>query len=119
MQTGPRSAVDNVSDCSYVSDCRSRGREFDPGRVPYFRGTAKSHTFFEIDHEIISTVILLTSPDSRRVVVSYKPKYVYEVLVNCFVKLAQEKNQVGLIVTDRPDMTRAVDWDVKNQTEAK
>ena len=21
-----------------VSDCRSRGREFDPGPVPYFRG---------------------------------------------------------------------------------
>ena len=30
-----------------------------------------SHTFVEIDHEIISTVILLPSADSRRVV-SYK-----------------------------------------------
>ena len=29
---GPHSAVDNVS------DCRSRGREFDPDPVPYFRG---------------------------------------------------------------------------------
>ena len=26
----------NVREC--VSDCRSRGREFDPGPVPYFRG---------------------------------------------------------------------------------
>ena len=33
---------------------------------------AWSHTFLEIDHEIISTVILLSSADSRRVVVSYK-----------------------------------------------
>ena len=34
--------------------------------------TARSHTLMEIDHEIISTVILLPSADSRRVVVSYK-----------------------------------------------
>ena len=31
----------------------------------------RSHTFMEIDHEIISTVIL-PSADSKRVVVSYK-----------------------------------------------
>ena len=36
--TGPRSAVGNVSGNIYESDCRSRGREFDPGPVPYFRG---------------------------------------------------------------------------------
>ena len=36
--TGPRSAVRNVSGYRCVSDCRSRGREFDPGPVPYFRG---------------------------------------------------------------------------------
>ena len=34
----PRSAVGNVSGYRYVSDCRSRGGEFDPGPVPYFRG---------------------------------------------------------------------------------
>ena len=33
---------------------------------------AWSHTFEEIDHEIISTVILLPLADSRRFVVSYK-----------------------------------------------
>ena len=33
-----RSAVGNVSGYICVSDCRSRGREFDPGPVPYFRG---------------------------------------------------------------------------------
>ena len=36
--TGPRSAVGNVSGNRCESDCRSRGREFDPGPVPYFRG---------------------------------------------------------------------------------
>ena len=33
-----RSAVGNVSGYRCVSDFRSRGREFDPGPVPYFRG---------------------------------------------------------------------------------
>ena len=35
---GPGSAVGNVSGYRCVSDCRSRGHEFDPGPVPYFRG---------------------------------------------------------------------------------
>ena len=52
---GPRSAVGNVSGYRCVSDCRSRGRKFDPGPV---------HTFVEIDQEIISMVILLPSADS-------------------------------------------------------
>ena len=57
---------------------------------------ALSHTFVEIDHEIISTVILLPSAvSSRRVVVSYKRKYVHKVLVNCLFKLAQEKVWLG------------------------
>ena len=47
-------------------DSRSKGCEFDPSR---------SHTFVEIDHEIISTVI----------VVSYERKCGHEVLVNCFM----------------------------------
>ena len=55
---------------------------------------ARSHTFMRIDHEIISTDILLHSTDSRRVVVSYKRKYVQEVLVNRLVTLAQEKSVV-------------------------
>ena len=33
---------------------------------------AQSHTFVEIDYELISMDILLPSADSRRVVVSYK-----------------------------------------------
>ena len=38
LYTGPRSAVGNVSGYRCEADCRSRGREFDPGLVPYFRG---------------------------------------------------------------------------------
>ena len=53
--------------------------------------SAQSHAFMEIDHEIISTTILLSSADSRRNVVSYKRKYVHKVLVNPLVKLAEEK----------------------------
>ena len=45
---------------------------------------ARSHTFVEIDQEIISTVV-----------VSYKRKCVHEVLVNCLFKLAQEKMWLG------------------------
>ena len=59
---------------------------------------AWSHTFVEIDHEIISAVFLpLLLNHSRRVVVSYmyKGKYVHEVLVNCLFKLAQEKVWLG------------------------
>ena len=53
--TGPRSAVGNVSGNRCESDCRSRGWSSIP---------AQSHTFVEIDHEIISTVILLPSAES-------------------------------------------------------
>ena len=53
---------------------------------------AQSHIFVEIDREIISMVILLPSADIGRVVVSYKRKYVNEVLINSLVKFAQEKS---------------------------
>ena len=43
---GPRSAVGNVSGYRCVSDCRSRGREFDPGHVPYFRGDWSWNYFY-------------------------------------------------------------------------
>ena len=55
---------------------------------------AWSYSFVEMDHEIISTVILLPSADSRRIVVSYKGKNVHKVLVNRLVKLTQEKSVV-------------------------
>ena len=54
---------------------------------------ARSYPFVEIDHKIISTAILLASAESRAVV-SYKGKYVHKVVVNCLVKLTQEKSVV-------------------------
>ena len=62
-----------------------------PSSIP-----VRSHTFVEIDHEMISTVILLLPLiHSRRVVVSYKRKYVHELLVNRLFKPAQEKVWLG------------------------
>ena len=53
---------------------------------------ARSHTFVEIDHEIISTIFSsLPLIHSRRVVVSYKRKYVHKLLVNRLLKPAQVK----------------------------
>ena len=54
----------------------------DPGVVSLI--PARSHTLAEID----------PSADSRRVVVSYKRKYVHEILVNRLVKLAKENSVV-------------------------
>ena len=54
--------------------------------------TVWSHTFVEIDHELISTAILFPFTDLRRVVVSYKRKCVQELLVNGLVKLAREQS---------------------------
>ena len=58
----------------------------------------RSHTFVEIDHEIISTAFL-PSAVSRRVVVSYKRKYVHEVLAS----LPRKKMWLG-------ELTVPVDW---------
>ena len=56
---------------------------------------AWSHTFVEIDHEIISTVILLPSPELFKGCCRLQAKYVHEGLVNCLFKLAQEKVWLG------------------------
>ena len=54
---------------------------------------ARSHTFLEIDHEIfLRSFSFLPRNHSRRVVVSYKRKYVHKVLVNGLFKPAQEKS---------------------------
>ena len=44
--TGPRSGVVNMSSNRCMSDCRSRGGEFDPGPVPYFCGDWLWNTFY-------------------------------------------------------------------------
>ena len=57
----------------------------DPGVVSWI--PARSHNLVEIDHEIISTVILLPSAYCQ-----LQAKYVHKVLVNHFIKLAQDKS---------------------------
>ena len=75
--------------CYLFTMCKS-----DPGVASSI--PVRSHTFVEIDHEMISTVILLLPLiHSRRVVVSYKRKYVHELLVNRLFKPAQEKVWLG------------------------
>ena len=56
---------------------------------------AQSHTFVEIDYEIISMVIFLSSTESfKKDCCQLVAKYVHEVLVNCLFKLSQEKSVV-------------------------
>ena len=57
---------------------------------------AQSHTFIEIDREIISMAILLPCADSRRVnvVASYRQEYELKVLGKRLVKLDQEESVV-------------------------
>ena len=52
--TGPRTVGGSVSGYRCLCDGRSRGREFNP---------VWSHTFLEIDLEIISAVFLLPSTE--------------------------------------------------------
>ena len=52
----------------------------------------RSHTFVEIDHEIISTVILLPSAESfKKECCRLQAKVCAQLLVNRLFKLAQEK----------------------------
>ena len=57
-----------------------------PSSIP-----VRSQTFVEIDRMISTVFSSLPLIHSRRVVVSYKRKYVHELLVNCLFKPAQEK----------------------------
>ena len=65
---------------------------------PGFTSTipVRSHTFVEIDHKLfLRSFSSLPLIYSRRVVVSYKRKYVHELLVNRLFKPAQEKVWLG------------------------
>ena len=57
---------------------------------------ARFHTFVEIDHEIISTVILLPSAESfMKGCCQLQAKVCARLLVNCLFKLAQKKVWLG------------------------
>ena len=95
------------SDCRYVSDCRIRGREFDPGPVPYLDGDWSSNNFY--CHSPFFRWFKKGCCQLQAKVCARSTGF------NQLVKLAQEKKIVSW--TDRPNMTKAVDWDVKNQTK--
>ena len=63
----------------------------------------------EINHIKATITVILLPP-----LIQEGLSYVHEVLLNCLSKLAQEKRVVRW--TDRFDMTIAVDWDEKPQT---
>ena len=86
----------------------------DPGVVSLI--SARSHTFVEIDHEIISTVILLPSAESfKKGCCQLQVKNVHEVLVNCLFKLAQEKVWLGELTACHDHS--CLFWDVKQQNK--
>ena len=86
-----------------VTDAKLTADPGVPSSIP-----ARSLTFVEIDHEIISTVILLPSAESfMKGCCQLQAKVCARLLVNCLFKLAQEKSVVRW--TDRPAMTIAVD----------
>ena len=95
--TGPRSAVGNVSGASLTAI---------PGvanSIP-----ARSHTFVEIDYEIISTVILLLSADSfKKGCCHLQAKVCARITGYPLVQACPGKSVVRS--TDRPAMTIAVD----------
>ena len=56
---------------------------------------ARTHTFVKIDHEIISTAILLPSTESfMKGCCQLQAKVCARLLVNCLFKIAQEKSVV-------------------------
>ena len=81
----PRGVAQSVT-CLTTDACLTA----DPGVAS--SNPARSHTFVEIDHEIISTVILLPSADLfKKGCCQLQAKYVHKLLVNRLFKPAQKK----------------------------
>ena len=73
-----------------------------------------SHTFMEINHEIISTIILLL-PLIQEGCCQLQAKVYAQ---STGLPLGQACPGKGVVRwTDRPDMTIAVDWEVKNENK--
>ena len=89
-----------------MSDCRSRGCEFDSGFWP---------------SPILSWSLIMKSflrPFSFLLLIQDGLLSVtHKILVKLLVKLAEEKSVFRC--TDHPDMIIAFDWDVKKQTKPK
>ena len=100
------SAVSNISYYKYLSDCRSRGHKFDPGR---------SHTFVVTDYEMIDAAFssLPLIPEGLLSVTSESMCRKY--WLTALVKLVKERVWLGEL--DHPVMTIALDLDIKYQTK--
>ena len=107
--TGPRSIVGNVSDFRLVSDCRSRDPEFDPGPVPYFYGDWSWNNFYGHSPPFCWLIQERLLPITNESMCTKYWLTAYSIL--------PRKSVVRW--TDLPDMTIAVDWDVKQQTNSK
>ena len=107
--TGLRRPAGNVSGYRGVSECRSRGHEFEPGLV------------VEIYHEIISAVTLVPSAkSSKRGCCQLHAKICaqsteHKVLVNRLFKPAQEK--VRLCELTVPPWPLLLTWGVKQNNK--
>ena len=95
---GPHSAVGNVSGFRCVYDSRSRGSEFDPGPVPYFRGDWSWNDFY--GH----------SPPFCWFIQEGLLSVTSESLCTNLFKPAQEKVLLG-------ELTMLLTWDVKQQNK--
>ena len=105
---GSRSAVGNVSGYRCVSNCRSRGRDFDPGPVQYFRGDWSWNNFF--GHSPPFRWFIqegLFSVTSESMCTNYW-------LTAC----SSLSRKIVVMWTDRPAMTIAVDLRRKSRKQA-
>ena len=92
------------------------GQIADPGVASSI--PAQYHAFVEIDHEIISTTILLLSADSfKKGCCQLQAKVCAQITGYPLVQTCPGKSVVRW--TGRPPMTIAVDWDVKQQNKQK
>ena len=103
--TGPRSAVSNVSGNRCESGCRSRGSEFDPNLVPYFHRDWSWNNFYSHSHSFRWF---------KKGCCQLQEKVCARINGYPLSQACPGRSVVSW--TDHPDMTIAVDWDVKNQT---
>ena len=105
MPFRPCSEIGNMSDCRCVSDCWSRGREFDSCQVPYFQGNRSWKIFYSN-----SLPFRGFKNGCWQLQKSRWAKY-------WFTTKSRLPRKNASIWTDRHEMTIALDWDVKNQTK--
>ena len=110
------------SPCSFLPGCIAQSvtclvtdakLTTDPGVASSIQ--ARSHTFVEIDHEIISTVILLPSTESfMKGCCQLQAKVCARLLVNCLLYPPQTLFVVGILFSRCPSVCPSVRASVRN-----